>query len=498
MQIDSSGPRICVSITNFINDACGVSLDRLRQGGLQRLCSGQKSPLWFAQMDALEKLEIYPIRRGIDGAVELPGSKSISNRALLLAALCDGSVELSGLLKSEDTELMRHCLAQLGVDLQESGPDRLKVQGVGGSFPVKQAELFVGTAGTVARLLVGILGVQEGGHYRVDGSPVMRRRPMKELTDLLIQLGCEFEWQGEPGSLPFVMHPNGFAKTCLQVDARASSQVLSAALMAAPLAGTDVMLCLNETGVRQPYVVMTCRMMQSFGIGEVCWNTSFTEFKVAGGSKYHSPTGFYAVEADASAASYFLTLPLVTGGRMRVEPLDLQGLQGDVAYADVLTKIGAQITSTDRGLCVRWGKVPLEAQRFNFHAISDTFMTLAAVSPLLPRPLRIEGIRHTRLQESDRVTAMATELERLGQEVEQGDDFLQVFPRRSELMEVARAGVEIQTYRDHRIAMSFGVLGCKDLLGDQTPWLTVLDPRCCEKTYPGFFDDLSRLQSGSG
>jgi len=441
-----------------------------------------------------EKLEIRPLPRGSVGTVQLPGSKSITNRALLFAALAKGKTRLEGMLQSEDTEFMANCLKQLGVVTNILNATTVEVQGVDGQFPVREADLYVGTAGTVARLLVGILGTQSEGHYRVDGSPVMRKRPMKGLTDLLRQIGCEIDFEGEDGALPFVLKPKGFKNRVLQVDATASSQVLSAALMAAPLADGDVQIGLSKAGVRQPYVILTARMMESFGINGIEWNEAFTEFKIPAGQPFQCRSGVYAIESDASAASYFLALPLVTGGSMDVYRYDRNGLQGDVGFANVLEQLGGQMIPTGEGVKITFQKAPPYPLTFDFYPISDTFMTLAAIAPLLPKPIRIEGIAHTRKQESDRVHAMATELKKLGQETEEGEDFLHIFPNRSNLLEAARKGVEIETYRDHRIAMSFGILGCRDLLGDQVPWMTILDPKCCEKTYPGFFRELERLR----
>lgn len=444
----------------------------------------------------MEKLEIRPLRKSVKDSVLLPGSKSISNRALVFAALSHGTTVLKGVLRSEDTELMVKCLRKLGVDVAflDENETELKVTGTAGEFPEKAVELYVGTAGTVARLLVGILGVQKTGRYRIDGSAVMRKRPMKGLTELLEQLGCEIEFEGEPWALPFVLKPHGFDANEVEVDASASSQVLSAALMSAPMADGDVTVRLSKEGIRKPYVIMTARMMEAFGVTGISWNEAFTEFRIPENDGYRCAAGEYLVESDASAASYFLALPFATRGEMRVRHFLPEGLQGDVGFADVLRQLGAEVSVAAGVATVRAGIIPHYPQTFDFYTISDTFMTLAAIAPLLPKPIRIEGIAHTRKQESDRVHAMATELEKLGQEVDEGEDYLHIFPSRQNLLEVAREGVEIETYKDHRIAMSFGILGCCDLLGDQTPWLTILDPKCCEKTYPGFFAELERIQ----
>ena len=367
----------------------------------------------------MDKLEIRPLRTSVKDSVLLPGSKSISNRALVFAALSHGTTVLKGVLKSEDTELMVKCLRKLGVDvvILDKNETELRISGVAGEFPEKTVELYVGTAGTVARLLVGVLGVQKAGRYRIDGSAVMRTRPMKGLTDLLEQLGCEIEFEGEPGALPFVLKPHGFGMSEVEVDASASSQVLSAALMAAPMADGDVAVRLSKEGIRKPYVMMTARMMDAFGVAGISWNEAFTEFRIPENDGYHCAAGEYRVESDASAASYFLALPFVTRGEMQVSHFLPDGLQGDVGFAEVLRELGAKISVAAEVATVRAGLTPHYPQTFDFYPISDTFMTLAAIAPILPKPIRIEGIAHTRKQESDRVHAMATELAKLGQEV---------------------------------------------------------------------------------
>lgn len=442
-----------------------------------------------------ESLTLRPFSKSLaDASVQLPGSKSISNRALLLAALSEPHVVLKGLLKSEDTELMVNCLRKLGVVVEELGSSLIKVTGAGKQFPVKEAELYVGTAGTVARLLIGVLGVQKGGVYRIDGSEVMRKRPMKGLTDLLQQIGCKIEFLGEDGALPFILRPSGFSVAELKVDATTSSQILSAVLIASAMAEEDLSINLSGGPIRKPYVIMTSRMMQSFNGPDVKWNEAFTEFQVKNPKGYRFDGPFYTIESDASAASYFLALPLVTGGTLDVYHFDPTGLQGDVAFAEVIKCLGAEIETIGSGVRVSFPSRLIHPLTQDFHPISDTFMTLAAISPLLSKPVRIEGISHTRKQESDRVSAMATELKKLGQEVEEEEDALHIFPDYRALLEVAREGVEIETYKDHRIAMSFGILGCRDLLGDQTPWMTILNPRCCEKTFPEYFEVLESLR----
>ena len=326
----------------------------------------------------MEKLEIQPFKQDTSGRIQLPGSKSITNRALLFAALSKGKTRLEGILRSEDTDLMLECLRKLGVGIRLIPDDAVEVDGIAGQFPEKDVELYVGTAGTVARLLVGILGVQKEGRYRVDGSDVMRNRPMKGLTDLLCQLGCEIEFEGVDGALPFVLKPAGYQKLEVEVDASASSQVLSAALMAAPFADGSVTIRLKKEGIRKPYVIMTAQMMESFAVKGIEWNEAFTEFTVPNSRGYACESGCYKVESDASAASYFLALPFVIGGQMDVSRFDPNGLQGDVAFSEVLKQLGAKFERKGEGVVVKASEVPQYPQTFDFYPISDTFMTLAS------------------------------------------------------------------------------------------------------------------------
>ena len=445
-------------------------------------------------MELPEKLPIRPFQKPVEGSVYLPGSKSITNRALLMAVMSRGEVLLEGTLVSEDSQLMIEALQTLGVIIEREEETRLKVCGVEGVFPVKKADIFVGTAGTVARLLIAVLGVQLSGNYRVNGTEVMRGRPMKGLTDALKQLGTEIEFEHSKGQIPFVIKPRGFGSSDLKVDASETSQILSAAMMCAGLAKEKISIELINSKVRKAYVKMTQHMMADFGVRGVSWNDTFTRFEIDPGDGYHRSEGKYTIESDASAASYFLSLPKVVGGALSVHHFDPDGLQGDVAYLKVLEELGAQAKKNGTGIKIGFSNAELKPRVFNFYEFSDTFMSLAAISPLFTYPIRIEGIAHTRRQESDRVSAMATELKKLGQTVEEGEDYLEVSPNRDALKEVAERGVEIETYKDHRIAMSFGILGCCDVLENGKPWMTVLDPGCCSKTFPEFFTVLDNLR----
>lgn len=438
-------------------------------------------------MSLPDPLPIRPFVCPVRGAVELPGSKSLTNRALLLAALSEGPVELSGALFSEDTEIMAVALRRLGFSVQEDAPrKRLRVEGLGGAIPVPTATLQVGLAGTAARFLSALCAAAPAGRYRLDGVPQMRKRPMKGLFDALECLGAKITYLGERGFFPVEIEASGLRGGEVAIDASESSQMLSALLMVAPLASSPLRINLTR-GVRWPFVEMTINQMAQFGFsGEV--KREGDSFWVARG-RYASAPG-YAVEPDATAASYFATLPLVVGGAVTIPHFSglSGGLQGDTQFLRVIGRSGAVVESGPAGTAVSFGA---DARRLavdqDFREFSDTFLTLAAVAPLLNGPTRIRGIAHTRKQETDRVAGAARELLRLGQKVVETDDALEIYPQ------PLKQGVAVETHGDHRFAMSFAILGCHDLRGDGKPWLSIKNPGCCAKTFPKFFDVLAGL-----
>jgi 3-phosphoshikimate 1-carboxyvinyltransferase len=442
-------------------------------------------------------LPLAPFTRPVRGDVVLPGSKSLTNRALLLAALCDQPVTLTGALFSEDTQLMGAALRALGFNVREdTGRNEIRVEGRGGEVPVPEADLFVGLAGTAARFLTALCAAAPRGVYRLDGVPQMRKRPMKPLLDALRALGSDIRCPGVEGFFPLEVHARGLDGGTVELDASESSQLLSALLMVTPLARGDVHVTLRGS-VRWSYVDMTAHVMQAFTPerGVLVRRRDAQSFTVSARARpFRLTGGNYAIEPDASAASYFLALPLVTGGRLSLRGAQDagRGLQGDTGFADIVRAVGGDVAATASGLDVSFarGGVRSGLDR-DFKPISDTFLTLAAITPLLQGPTRISGIAHTRKQETDRVAGMARELARLGQHVIETEDALEIHPR------PLRAGETIETYHDHRFAMSFGVLGCHDLQGDGRPWLTIRAPACCAKTFPHFFELLETLRQKS-
>ncbi|HSI08535.1 MAG TPA: 3-phosphoshikimate 1-carboxyvinyltransferase [Rariglobus sp.] len=431
-------------------------------------------------------LPIQPFTRPVRGEVTLPGSKSLTNRALLLAALCKDRVVLTSALFSEDTHLMVEALKALGFTVNANADaGTIEVSDQANGFK-KDAELFVGLAGTAARFLTALCVAAPSGIYRIDGIPQMRKRPMKGLIDALRSLGADVRCTGVEGFFPLEIHAKGLRGGEVAIDASESSQMLSGLLMVAPLADAPISIKLSAK-VREPFVQMTKNMVNQFG-GAADFNAVSGSWEVA--KKSYTFAGTYAIEPDATAASYFTTLPLVTGGALMLLNLQ-QGLQGDTQFVEVMQRVGLTATSSPSGLEVSFAPGSIRTGiSENFNEFSDTFLTLAAVSPLLSGPTRITGIAHSRKQETDRVAGMVRELRKLGQEVDEhaDGDGLTITPR------PLTAGVEIETYGDHRFAMSFGILGCHDLHGDGRPWLSIKDPACCAKTFPNFFDVLNSLR----
>ncbi len=422
-----------------------------------------------------------------------PGSKSITNRALIFAALCPQPVTLTEALFSEDSQLVVEALRKLGLTVEANAPRRMiGVSGQAHAFPSERVELFVGLAGTAARFLTALCAAAPRGVYSIDGTARMRERPMKGVIDALRALGAEIRCLGAEGHLPIEIHAHGLRGGDVAIDAQESSQFLSALLMVAPLAAAPITVR-AVGGVRLPFVQLTARMMAQFGQPPVQQRAPDL-FRITAPRGYDLAGESYAVEPDASAGSYLLALPLVTGGELSLAgltPPDLS-LQGDIRFIDVLREAGALIQPTARGLNAQWERG--SARRGvtgDFSKFSDTFLTLAAIAPLLPGPTTITGIAHTRRQETDRVAGAAAELRRLGQHVVETEDALEIHPR------PLTSGVAIETYGDHRFAMSFAILGCHDLHGDGRSWLTIKDPGCCAKTFPAFFDLLARLHAGS-
>ncbi len=423
-----------------------------------------------------EILPIVPFTRPVEDVVVLPGSKSLTNRALLLAAYGTQPVTLTGALFSEDTQLMADGLRQLGCRVEADDTAlTLRVSNQGQLFRSEEpVELFVGLSGTTARFLTAFCAAAPRGIYRLDGVEQMRHRPMAGLINALRELGADVRCTGAEGFFPLEIHARGLRGGSIELDASASSQLLSALLMVAPLAEGPTSIQLVGT-VRWTFVEMTRKLMAEFG-GQVA---SAEENRFAIVPHAYTPPSVHPIEPDATAASYWQALMLLVGGSLRLPHLRPpgKGLQGDAAFADVVQRV--------------WVRPAGELFEENFKEISDTFLTLAAIAPVLDGPTRITGIAHTRHQETDRVAAMATELRRLGQEVVEEEAALTITPQPLKVDQV------IETYGDHRFAMSFGILGCFNLRGDGLPWLSIHHPEVCVKTFPHFFELLESVRAKS-
>jgi 3-phosphoshikimate 1-carboxyvinyltransferase len=421
--------------------------------------------------------------------VKLPGSKSLTNRALLLAALCEGQVQLKGALFSRDTSILMDGLQRLGFNISaDDEAETMQVDGLGGRIPNARASIHVGNAGTAARFLTAFVCLHPDGEYTFDGDEEMRVRPMRGLLDALESLGASFEFMGEPGCFPFCVKTAGLRGGHWEIDASASSQMLSALLLVSPKADGEVRI--SATGARPAFVEMTAGLMRLFDV--TIEGTPASGYIIPAGQSCRAPDdGTYWIEPDATAASYFMMLPLIVGGSLKILGMRSGMLQGDTAFADVLKKIGMQVTDDGEGWTVSYPEPPeISFLEEDFQTFSDTFLTLAAAAPVLPFSLRVNGIGHTRFQETDRIEAVTTELKRLGMEAGCGEDYVEVtFPGPDH---VPGLGTVVRTYRDHRLAMSFGVLGCSPRFGPK-PWLSVADPACCGKTFPAFFDVLETL-----
>ncbi|MGA0134839.1 MAG: 3-phosphoshikimate 1-carboxyvinyltransferase, partial [Opitutales bacterium] len=450
-----------------------------------------------------EPLVIRPFVRPARGVARVPGSKSVTNRALVLAALAEGETLLRGALFSRDTRILVAALRSLGFEVADDEQARtIRVRGLGGRIPAAAARIHVGNAGTAARFLTALLALSPGGRYELDGDAAMRARPMSGLLEALRGAGCRATTpDGAPAEgFPFVLETKG-ALGALEVDASASSQLLSALLMTLPLAAGSSVRMRGPT-VSEPFVDMTARMCAQFGRALVRGDDGAWRCPKPGAYRAAED---YPVEPDATAASYFLALPAATppGSCVRVGGYAEGGLQGDTAFARVAERCGARLRTEDGGVVAEsWSAV--RGGDFDFNAFSDTFLTLATTAALADGPIRIRGVAHTRRQETDRVLAMATELERAGLRVaptaaELSADAtlaeLTVHPDREAMRRAAAKGpVRIRTYEDHRMAMSFGILGCHDLFGDGRPWIEIEDPACTGKTFPDFFDSLDALR----
>ena len=426
--------------------------------------------------DLMESLTLQPIQK-VSGEVNLPGSKSVSNRALLLAALSTGTTRLTNLLDSDDIRHMLNALTQLGVDYQLSADKTVcEVTGVGGAFSSDKAlELFLGNAGTAMRPLAAALCLGRG-EYVLTGEPRMKERPIGHLVTALREAGADVEYLENENYPPLKITGTGLKSGTVSIDGSISSQFLTAFLMAAPLAEGEVTIKIEGELVSKPYIDITLHIMKQFGVDVI--NNDYQEFVIPTGQSYKAP-GDFLVEGDASSASYFLAAAAIKGGEIKVTGIGKNSIQGDIQFADALEKMGAEIEWGDDYVISRCGE--LKGIDMDYNHIPDAAMTIATTALFAKGTTAIRNVYNWRVKETDRLAAMATELRKVGAEVEEGEDYIIVNP----VAELKHAAID--TYDDHRMAMCFSLVALSD-----TP-VTINDPGCTSKTFPDYFDKLKML-----
>lgn len=436
-----------------------------------------------------DPLPIIPFTKAPVGEITLCGSKSITNRAILLAALSYDTIQIENALLSEDTLIMINALKTLGFGIYiDTVRSTITVQGTGGKIPKNMASIDVGNAGTVARFLTAILCLHSSGTYYLNGSAAMRKRPMRPLLNALESIGAATViYHEDHGYFPFTLQTHGLCGGEAHLDASASSQMLSALLMIGPLALSTLSISFEEKVVSWPFVEMTLKMMKIFGQSHLP-ELKDNKWVFTKSRPYTLATENYWVEPDATAASYFQALVLILGGQLRIPGLFLNNsLQGDLGFTKILQRTGLEYEHSNNALIFkRSTSASLCGLVADFTDFSDTFLTFAAITPLLKSPSYIEGIGHTRFQETDRISAIVTELRKLKQRVIENSDSFTIVPQR------LRSTI-IDTYNDHRMAMSFAILGSYDLTRTGFPWLSIRNPACVAKTFPNFFETLNSL-----
>jgi len=425
-------------------------------------------------------IEIQPVEQPLDAVVEIPGSKSISNRALPIAALANGTSVLRNMLFSDDSRYFMQCLQQLGYQLAiDEGSKTVTVEGRGGVLPAHEGvrDLFVGNAGTAARFLTAFAALGRGT-YRVDGIARMQERPIQDLIDALSALGVNIRSERGTGCPPVLIEAAGLPGGSVSIPGNKSSQYLSALLIAAPYAKSDVDVQVAGELLSAPYIDMTVKMMAQFGVRVE--ESGKNRYRIPAGQTYSART--YVIEPDASGASYFLAAPAIAGGKVRVQNLSRDSLQGDAQFAGLLEQMGCSVV---------WGEDFIEVERpegrelqgidVDLNEMSDTTMTLAVVAPFASTPTTIRNIGHIRIKETDRIRAVVIELRKLGVAVEEWEDGMRIEPC------AALRPAEIETYDDHRMAMAFALVGLR------TSGVRILDPECTSKTFPTYFDVFNQM-----
>ena len=424
----------------------------------------------------MEQLTLNPINK-IDGEIFLPGSKSLSNRALLIAALANGVTKITNLLVSDDINHMLNALKSLNVDftLSDCGTE-CTVTGNNGFFNAKEPlELYLGNAGTAMRPLCAALAASEG-EFILTGEPRMKERPIGHLVNALAQLDADIEYLETPEYPPVKINGKALTGDTVTIDGSISSQFLTAILMIAPLLSSDTNIEIEGDLVSKPYIDITLDIMSRFGV--TVQNNNYQSFSVRGNQSYQA-VDKYMVEGDASSASYFLAAGAIKGGEVTVHGVGKLSVQGDKHFADVLEKMGAKVTWADESITVAGNA--LTAVDMDMNHIPDAAMTIATTALFATGTTVIRNIYNWRVKETDRLFAMATELRKVGAEVIEGEDYISITPP------VSLKHAEIDTYDDHRVAMCFSLVALSD-----TP-VTINDPKCTAKTFPDYFEKLAQV-----
>ncbi|WP_206485881.1 3-phosphoshikimate 1-carboxyvinyltransferase [Thalassotalea sp. G2M2-11] len=426
----------------------------------------------------MEQLTLQPINK-INGEVFLPGSKSLSNRALLIAALAKGTTTITNLLVSDDIKHMLDALKSLGVDyrLSDCGTECTIVGNNGFFQSSSPVELYLGNAGTAMRPLCAALAASDG-EFILTGEPRMKERPIGHLVDALAQLNADIEYIENKDYPPVKIHGKALSGNTVTIDGSISSQFLTAILMITPLLATDTKIIIEGELVSKPYIDITLDIMRRFGVN--VQNNDYQSFIVSGQQCYQAVER-YMVEGDASSASYFLAAGAIKGGEITVHGVGKLSVQGDKHFADVLEKMGAQVTWHDESITVK-GK-PLIAVDMDMNHIPDAAMTIATTALFAQGTTSIRNIYNWRVKETDRLSAMATELRKVGAEVIEGEDFISVTPPK------VIQHAEIDTYNDHRVAMCFSLVALSGIP------VTINDPKCTAKTFPDYFDKLALVST---
>lgn len=424
----------------------------------------------------MKQLRLEPISK-VQGTINIPGSKSISNRALLLATLAKGKTKLTNLLDSDDIRYMLASLEQLGVNYHLSDDKTVcELEGLGGVINAAQPQsLFLGNAGTAMRPLCAALTLGMG-QFTLTGEPRMEERPIGDLVDALRDLGADIHYLKNENFPPLTINATGLNGGDVEISGDLSSQFLTALLMVAPLATDTVNIKIKGELVSKPYIDITIAMMAQFGVKVI--NHDYQRFEILAGQFYVSP-GTVLVEGDASSASYFLAAGAIKGGEVKVTGIGLKSIQGDVKFADVLEKMGAEIEWGDDYIIARAGK--LTAVDLDMNHIPDAAMTIATTALFAEGTTIIRNIYNWRIKETDRLAAMATELRKVGAIVDEGNDYIAVTPP------VKPHTADIDTYNDHRMAMCFSMLAFADC------GITINDPDCTSKTFPNYFEKFAAL-----